>query len=90
MFLLLLVTKLCPTLLTPWTVGHRSSLYMEIPWQGYWNGLPFPSPWDLLDPGTELVSPALQADFPLNHLGSPDSVLVALNFTYNWEETLNF
>ena len=63
---------------------------MGFPWQGYWNGLSFPSPGDLLDPGTELVSPALQALFPLNHLGSPDSVLVALNFTYNWEETLNF
>ena len=28
----------------------------------YWIGLPFPSPEDLLDPGIELGSPALQAD----------------------------
>ena len=28
----------------------------------YWSGLPFPSPGDLLDPGIEPGSPALQAD----------------------------
>ena len=30
--------------------------------QEYWNGLPFPSPEDLPDPGIEPGSPALQAD----------------------------
>ena len=30
--------------------------------QGYWSGLPFPSPGDLPDPGIEPQSPALQAD----------------------------
>ena len=30
--------------------------------QGYWSGLPFPSPGDLPDPGIEPGSPALQAD----------------------------
>ena len=30
--------------------------------QEYWSGLPFLSPEDLPDPGTEVVSPALQAD----------------------------
>ena len=30
--------------------------------QGYWSGLPFPSPGDVPDPGIELGSPALQAD----------------------------
>ena len=30
--------------------------------QEYWGGLPFPSPGDLLDPGIEPGSPALQAD----------------------------
>ena len=43
--------------------------------QEYWNGLPFPFPWDLPNPGTEPVfpvSPALQVDsLPLNHQGSP-------------------
>ena len=38
--------------------------------QEYWSGLPFPSPGDLLDPGIEPTSPALQADsWPLSHLG---------------------
>ena len=30
--------------------------------QGYWRGLPFPSPGDLANPGIEPGSPALQAD----------------------------
>ena len=30
--------------------------------QEYWSGLPFPSPWDLPDPGIKPRSPALQAD----------------------------
>ena len=30
--------------------------------QGYWSGLPFPSPGDLPDPGIKPRSPALQAD----------------------------
>ena len=38
--------------------------------QGYWSGLPFPSPGDLLDPGIEPGSPALQADaLPSESLG---------------------
>ena len=35
---------------------------MEFSGQEYWNGLPFPSPGNLLTPGTEPESPALQAD----------------------------
>jgi len=42
--------------------------------QGYWNGLLFPLPGDLPDPGLELMSPALQADYlPLSHLGNPQT-----------------
>ena len=38
--------------------------------QGYWSGLPFPSPGDLPDPGIKPGSSALQADsLPLTHLG---------------------
>ena len=29
----------------------------------YWSGYPFPSPGDLPNPGFELGSPALQADY---------------------------
>ena len=35
---------------------------MEFSRQEYWSGLPFPSPGDLPDPGTEPRSPTLQAD----------------------------
>ena len=41
---------------------------MEFSRQEYWSGLPFPSPGDLLDPGTKPTSPALQVDsLPLGH-----------------------
>ena len=33
---------------------------MEVPRQEYWSGLPFPTPGDLLVPGIEPGSPALQ------------------------------
>ena len=40
----------------------------------YWNGLPFPSPVDLPEPGIEPGSPALVTDLlPLRPLGSPTS-----------------
>ena len=45
----------------PGSSGHRILLARD------WSGLPFPSPGDLSDAGTEHGSPALQAD--LHHLG---------------------
>ena len=38
------VTKLCPTLVTPWTVACQVPLSMGFSRQEYWSGLPFPSP----------------------------------------------
>ena len=36
---------------TPWTVAYQVRLFMEFSRQGYWSGLPFPSPgkrsWDV-------------------------------------------
>ena len=56
------------------TVAHRAFLSMGFSWRGYWSGLPFPPPGDLLDSGiepTSPMSPALQADsLPLSHWGS--------------------
>ena len=44
---------------------------MGFPRGEYWSGLWFPAPWDLPDPGTEPVSPALQAiALPLSHQGN--------------------
>ena len=36
---------------------------MAFPRQGYWSGLPFPSPGRLPDPGKELASSALAGEF---------------------------
>ena len=48
---------------TLWTVACQAPLSMEFsPRQEYWTGLPFPSPGDLCNLGTEPRSPALQAD----------------------------
>ena len=56
----------------PWTVARQAPLSTGFPRQGYWSGLPFPSPWDLPDPGIEPRSPALQADALLSELlGKP-------------------
>ena len=47
---------------TLWTVAHQAPPSLGFSRQEYWSGLPFPSPWDLPDPGIEPRSPALQAD----------------------------
>ena len=53
-------------------VAHQPPLSMGFPRQTYWNGLLFPSPGDLPDPGIKPTSPALQADsLPLSHQGNP-------------------
>ena len=50
------------SLLCPWDFSR----------QGYWSGLPFPSPGDLPNPGIEPRSPALQADsLPTELQGKP-------------------
>ena len=46
---------------TPWTVAWHTPLSMGFSRQEYWNGLPFPSPGNLPDPGIESTSPALAA-----------------------------
>ena len=65
-----LVTQLCLTLCDPVSspgelpssVAHRVPLFIGFSRRGYWSGLPFPSPGDLPDLGTEPRPPALQAD----------------------------
>ena len=47
---------------TPWTVPYQTSLSTGFSRPEYWSGLPFPSPGDLPDPGTEPGSPTLEAD----------------------------
>ena len=47
---------------TPWTVACQAPLSMEFFRQEYWSRLPYPPPGDLLNPGIEPASPALQVD----------------------------
>ena len=51
--------QLCLTLYDAMTVAHQAPLFIECSNQEYWNGLPFPTPRDLPDPGIELAFPAL-------------------------------
>ena len=57
-----LVTQLCLILCGPIDVAFQAPLSIEFSRQEYWSGLPFPSPGDLPNPGTEPVSQASQAN----------------------------
>ena len=56
----------CSVMLDPLQPHGLQPTRLLCPWdfsrQGYWSGLPFPSPGDLPDPGIEPGSPALQTD----------------------------
>ena len=57
---------------TSWTVAYQTVTSMGFSRQECWSGLPFSSPGDLLNPGIEPGSPALQADSLLRRLpGKP-------------------
>ena len=51
-----------------WTAAHQVPLSMGFSRQGYWSGLPFPTPGDLSDEGIEPRFPALQEDSFLTEL----------------------
>ena len=57
------VTSVMSDSVTPWTVASKAPLSMEFSRQVYWNGLPFPTPGNLPDPGFKPVSPALISRF---------------------------
>ena len=58
---------------TPWTVDCQAPLTIGFSRQGYWSGLPFPSPEGLPDPGIEPGSPTMQADaLTSKPLGKPN------------------
>ena len=64
---------------TPWIVAHQAPLSMRFPRQEFWSGLPFPSPGDLPDTGTEpspFASPALAGGFfTIVPPGKPSTIL---------------
>ena len=64
--LLFSLSAMSDSFATLWTVVHQVLLSMGFPRQEYWNGLPYPPPGDLPNPGIkpELpVSPALSGRF---------------------------
>ena len=64
--------------LLPHGLSSARLLSMEISRQEYWNGLPFPSPGDHLDPG--IRSPALRAESLLSDPpGKPQDIGIDIN-----------
>ena len=60
-----------------------SPLAMGFPNQGYWSGLPFPSPGDLSNPGIKPMSPELAGRFFTTELpGKPLKMNRKWNFSF--------
>ena len=64
------ITSICAQLLnrvwpfeTRWTVARQVPMSIGFPRQEYCNGLPFPAPGDLADPGIKTSSPALPGGY---------------------------
>ena len=61
---------------------------MEFLRQKYWNGLPFPSPGDLPDPGIEPMSPEFAGRFFITEQpGSPASSMLGFVYISCWKNT---
>ena len=68
---------------TPWTVAYHTPLSMGFSRQEYWSGLPFPSPEDLTDQGSNLGLPhCRQMVYHLSHQENPFMVC-------SWHQILN-
>ena len=77
----------CLTLCDLMDYSHQALLSMGFSKQEYWSGLPCPPPRDLLDPGIEPKSPALQADsLPLSHQGSPIPWINKNKYIISWNQ----
>ena len=80
-------------LATPWNVAYQAPLSMEFSRQKYWCGLPFLTPEDFPDPGSNpwlLWFMNWQMDpLPLSHLGSQSIYLqidrYTQTYTYVWK-----
>ena len=68
----MLVAQSCRLFETPWTAAYQVPVSMRFSRQGYWSGLPFPSPGDLSNPGIEAGSlHCRQILYRLSYKGSP-------------------
>ena len=81
LFLLEVKSLSCVQLfVTPWTVAYLAPPSMGFSRQGYWSGVPFPSPEYPPNPGIEPGSPALQAEaLHLSHKGSSNVMVFQCN-----------
>ena len=72
--------KSCLTLETPYELlASQAPLSKGFSRQGYWSGLPFPSPGDLPHPGIKSWSPMLQEDsLPSEVPGKPHRCILPL------------
>ena len=83
---------------TPWTVARQAPLSMEFTRQEYWSGLPFPSPGDLPDQGSNLgLLHYNQTLYHLSHQGSPGKlidyslyIIELLKFIFNNQSSPGF
>ena len=66
--------------LIPWTVVHQAPPSMGFPRQEYCNGLSFPSPGDLPNPGIKSESPALVGRFFITEPPRKPRYM----YTYSW------
>ena len=75
----MLITQSCLTLCDPMDCNPPGSFVHGHLQARNWSGLPFPSPGDLPNPGTEPKSPALQADSLLSEpTGKPQDSVFSL------------
>ena len=75
-----LVANLSDSFATTWTVAHKAPLSVGFLRQEYWNGLPFPSPWNLPEAEIKPMFTAWQMDSsPLSYLGSPWFIIHIFN-----------
>ena len=70
------------------TIVCQAPLSMGFSRQEYWNGLPFPSPGDLPDPGIEPGFPTLQADSVLSEAPGKQVLLTGNVDRYNIDTEL--
>ena len=79
---------------TPWTVAGQVPLAMGFSRQEYWNGLPFPPPVDLPDPGIKPrypVSPALTDRFFITLPSGKPTIALLCSIAQDWKsKTANF
>ena len=79
-----LVTQSRPTLAIPWTVACQAPLYLGFSRQEYWSRLPFRSPGDIPNPGTNLgLLNCRQILYRLSHEGSPILGLVSCSVQFS-------